>query len=86
MAGTPQAPTQWQDLGTAWNAVIEFSAALAVYGVLGYYADKWLHTGHVLFFGGLLLGLVLGLYVLRKRLEHSEKQHAEARRTEHAAG
>lgn len=79
MAGTPQR-TQWQDLGAAWNAVIEFSAALAVYGVLGYYADKWLHTGHVLFFGGLLLGLVLGLYVLHKRLDHADTQLAEARR------
>jgi F0F1-type ATP synthase assembly protein I len=83
MAGTPQR-TQWQDLGSAWNAVIEFSCALAVYGVLGYYADKWLNTGHVLFFGGLLLGLVLGLYVLHKRLTHAEEQMAEARRAERA--
>lgn len=80
MAGTPR--TQWQDLGTAWNAVIEFSCALAVYGVLGYYADKWLHTGHVLFFTGLLLGLVLGLYLLHKRT--SEPGPGEARRAERA--
>lgn len=85
MAGAP-GRTQWQDLGTAWNAVIELSAALAVYGVLGYYADKWLHTGHVLFFGGLLFGLGLGLYVLNKRLTHAEKQEAEARRAERADG
>lgn len=85
MAGTRER-TQWQDLSTAWNAVIEFSAALAVYGVLGYYADKWLHTGHVLFFGGLLLGLVLGLYVLQKRLAHAETQLAETRRAERADG
>lgn len=83
MAGTPER-TQWQDLGSAWNAVIEFSAALAVYGVLGYYADKWLHTGHVLFFLGLLLGLVLGLYVLHKRLTHADKLAAEARRADRA--
>lgn len=83
MAGTPQR-TQWQDLGSAWNHVIEFSCALAVYGALGYFADKWLHTGHVLFFGGLLLGLVLGLYVLNKRLAHEEAQLAEARRAERA--
>jgi F0F1-type ATP synthase assembly protein I len=76
MAGTPER-TQWQDLSTAWNAVIEFSCALAVYGVIGYYADKWLHTGHVLFFVGLLLGLVLGLYVLHKR---TSEPGPEARR------
>ncbi|HEX8002637.1 MAG TPA: AtpZ/AtpI family protein [Mycobacteriales bacterium] len=83
MAGTPER-TQWQDLGTAWNAVIEFSAAMAVYGVLGYYADKWLHTGHVLFFGGLLLGLVLGLYVLQKRLAQADGRIAETRRADRA--
>lgn len=84
MAGAPER-TQWQGLSTAWDAVIEFSAALAVYGVLGYYADKWLHTGHVLFFGGLLLGLVLGLYVMQKRLAHAERLDAEARRAEREA-
>ena len=67
MAGTPEQRTQWQDLGSAWNAVIEFSCALGIYGVLGYYADKWLNTGHVLFFSGLMLGLGLGLYLLYKR-------------------
>lgn len=85
MAGTPER-TQWQDLSTAWNAVIEFSAALIVYGVLGYYADKWLHTGHVLFFGGLMLGLVLGLYVLHKRTAHADQQQAETRRARRADG
>jgi F0F1-type ATP synthase assembly protein I len=85
MAGNPER-TQWQGLSTAWDAVIEFSAALIVYGVLGYYADKWLHTGHVLFFGGLLIGLVLGLYVINKRLAHADRLDAEARRAERAAG
>jgi F0F1-type ATP synthase assembly protein I len=86
MAGTPKQTTQWQDLGTAWNAVIEFSAALAVYGALGYFADKWLHTGHVLFLGGLLFGMVLGLYVLNKRLTHAEAQALAERRADRAAG
>ncbi|MDQ1711514.1 MAG: putative F0F1-ATPase subunit Ca2+/Mg2+ transporter [Frankiaceae bacterium] len=79
-------PTQWQDLGTAWNAVIEFSAALAVYGVGGYYADKWLHTGHVLFLGGLLLGMGLGLYIIVKRTDQAEREHLAARRADRAAG
>ena len=33
---------KWQDLSQAWNAVIEFTAAVAFYGVAGWYADKWL--------------------------------------------
>ena len=61
----------------AWNAVIEFTAAIAVYGVLGWYADKWLHTGHVLFVVGLLLGNALGLYVLIKRSEQADARLAD---------
>jgi F0F1-type ATP synthase assembly protein I len=70
MAGSPARPparTQWQDAAAAWNAVFEFTAAVAVYGVGGWFADKWLHTGHVLFVLGLVLGMVLGVYVLMKR-------------------
>jgi ATP synthase protein I len=58
---------QWQDLASAWNAVGEFTAAVAVYGVAGWYADRWLHTGHFLFLAGLLFGMVLGIYILIKR-------------------
>jgi F0F1-type ATP synthase assembly protein I len=83
MAGTTER-TQWQDLGAAWNAVIEFAAALGVYGVLGYFADKWLHTGHVLFLGGLLLGMALGLYVIAKRAAHADAQALAARRADRA--
>lgn len=59
--------TQWQDAATAWNAVFEFTAAVAVYGVGGWFADKWLHTTPFLFIAGLILGMVLGVYVLMKR-------------------
>ena len=59
--------TQWQDLASAWNAVIEFTAAVAVYGAGGWFADRWLHTDPFLFIGGLLLGMVLGVYILIKR-------------------
>ena len=51
----------------AWNAVIELVAATIVYGALGWFADKWLGTGHVLFVLGLVGGNVLGLYILLKR-------------------
>ena len=66
MAGASGNP-HWNDLASAWTAVAEFTAAVAVYGVLGWYADRWLHTAHFLFLGGLLLGMVLGVYVLIKR-------------------
>ena len=77
---------QWQDLGTAWNAVIEFIAATAVYGVLGWFADKWFGTGHVLFVIGLLGGNALGLYVLVKRSQQADRAHEAARVADRAAG
>jgi ATP synthase protein I len=66
MAGASGNP-HWNDVASAWTAVGEFTAAVAVYGVLGWYADRWLHTAHFLFLGGLILGMVLGVYVLIKR-------------------
>lgn len=65
--------SHWSDLGTAWNAVIEFASAVLVYGGLGWFADKWLHTGHVLFFLGLLLGMVLGIYLLAKQSDRASR-------------
>ena len=78
MAGTAER-TQWQDVATAWNAVIEFTAAVAVYGAGGWFADRWLHTGHVLFLLGLLLGMVLGVYVLIKRGDQAAAADKAAR-------
>ena len=75
----------WRDLSTAWNAVIEFTAAVTVYGVLGWFADKWLHTGHALFVTGLVLGLVLGIYVLMKRADQDEHDRVAAKRAGRAA-
>jgi F0F1-type ATP synthase assembly protein I len=72
--------SEWSDLSSAWTAVSEFTAAVAVYGMLGWFGDRWLHTGHVLFFGGLLLGMVLGIYIMVKRSDQFEKEHQAARR------
>ena len=70
----------WQDLSSAWNAVAEFTAAVAVYGVGGWYADKWLGTGHFLFLAGLILGMVLGVYILMKRGDQSADAAAARQR------
>jgi F0F1-type ATP synthase assembly protein I len=68
------------DVESAWTVVIEFATAVAVYGALGWFADKWLHTGHVLFFGGLILGMVLGIYLMVKKLDHAESEIAARKR------
>ncbi|MEP7055868.1 MAG: AtpZ/AtpI family protein [Actinomycetota bacterium] len=78
--------SEWSDLDSAWTAVSEFIAAVAFYGVAGYYADRWLHTAYVLFFGGLILGMVLGIYLMVKRAEQSEntrKAMRQAARAQH---
>lgn len=83
MAGASGNP-QWQDLSSAWNAVGEFTASVAVYGVGGWFADKWLHTAHFLFLSGLMLGTVLGVYVLIKRGDQAAAA-AKARQSDRAA-
>jgi F0F1-type ATP synthase assembly protein I len=62
----------------------EFMAAIAVYGVAGWFADKWLHTGHVLFFAGLIFGMVLGIYVLIKRSDQAESARTALRQSARA--
>lgn len=76
--------SEWSDLNSAWTAVSEFTAAVAIYGVLGWFADRWLHTGHVLFFVGLLLGMALGIYVMVKRSDQIESQRALTRQAARA--
>lgn len=72
MAGTPDRSSQWRDLGMAWNAVIEFTAAVLVYGFFGWLADRWLGTHPFLFVIGLFVGMLLGLYVLKKRADQMD--------------
>lgn len=79
MAGSPDRSAQWRDLGMAWNAVIEFTAAVLVYGVLGWLADRWLGTHPALFVVGLFGGMLLGLYVLKKRADQMDATHAARR-------
>lgn len=78
--------SDWSDLNSATTAVSEFTAAVAVYGVLGWYADRWLHTAHVLFFIGLLLGMVFGIYIMVKRSDQAESERLAARRAARAQG
>lgn len=77
---------QWHDLGAAWNAVIEFMSATAVYGTLGWFADKWFGTGHVLFVLGLLGGNALGLYILVKRSAQADREREAAKVAGRASG
>ena len=78
--------SQYRGLDAAWGAVISMIAGTAVYGALGWFADKWLHTGHVLFVLGIVGGNVLSLYALAKRFEYAEAQDLAAKRAGRASG
>lgn len=78
--------SQYHGLDAAWNAVISMVAGSALYGVLGWYADKWLHTGHVLFALGIVGGNMLSLYALAKRFEHADAAELAAKRAGRASG
>jgi F0F1-type ATP synthase assembly protein I len=78
--------SQYRGLDTAWNAVISMASGTAVYGLLGWFADKWLNTGHVLFVVGIVGGNMLSLYALAKRFEHADAQALAAKRAGRASG
>ena len=77
MAATPA--KHWNDLSTAWNSVGEFSAAVIAYGVIGWLVDRWLGTRPVAFVAGLFLGMLLGIYVLKKRADQMDAADAARR-------
>jgi len=68
----------------AWNAVISLVAATGIYGGLGWLADGWLNTGHVLFVIGLVGGNFVGIYGLYKRAQYAE--NVDARNVDAQAG
>ena len=74
-----RAPKYSNDLGTAWNSVGEFSSAVLVYGFLGWLADRWLGTHPVVFVIGLFAGMLLGMYLLKKRADQMDAADAARR-------
>ena len=52
----------------ALRAATDFSAAIFVSGVLGYWLDKWLNTGNILMIIGVVVGSVAGFIGLLKSL------------------
>jgi F0F1-type ATP synthase assembly protein I len=75
-------PSSWHDVNSAWIVVSEFISAVLVYGAMGWFADRWLHTGHVLFLLGLVAGMALGIYVMIKRSDAMESGRRAARRSD----
>lgn len=78
--------SQYHGLDAAWNSVISMIAGSAFYGAVGWFADIWLGTGHVLFVIGLVGGNILSLYALAKRFEHADAKDLAAKRAGRASG
>jgi len=78
--------SHYQGLDAAWNAVISMVAGSAVYGVLGWFLDKWLDTGHVFFAVGIIGGNMLSLYALAKKFEHADAEALRVKQAGRASG
>jgi F0F1-type ATP synthase assembly protein I len=59
-----------QPVGTAAAIGYSLIGSIAFLGALGYAFDRWLGTGPTGLVVGLLLGVVVGLYILAKELWH----------------
>lgn len=54
--------------GDPWNAFGYLVAGVAVYGFLGWLADRWLHTSFLVAVG-ILVGAALGIYMTFARFK-----------------
>ncbi|MBW3620658.1 MAG: AtpZ/AtpI family protein [Actinobacteria bacterium] len=70
----------WRDADTGWTMTVELLTAVGVWGGIGWLLDRWLGTGPWILVAGLVLGAVLGTYVVFLRAERQGKAE-EAKRS-----
>ena len=56
--------------GPAWGASYTLIGAIIVLGAIGYAIDAWRGTSHWFLLGGLLLGIIVGMWELAKTVFH----------------
>jgi ATP synthase protein I len=74
MAGDP--PTERSDdpygqppgAGQGWTALSYLIGGMAVWGLIGWGLDRWLHTGGVAIGLGVVVGAAGGIYLVIRRL------------------
>jgi ATP synthase protein I len=69
--GEPDRRSPYGEMWGGWSAGFAISATLlsgvAVYGVIGYFIDRWLGTAKVFTAIGMIAGAALGIYVVYLR-------------------
>jgi F0F1-type ATP synthase assembly protein I len=77
---TPQKPTsapgQDSPRGDPWHAFGYLVSGVALYGFLGWLADRWLQTSFLVAVG-ILVGAGLGLYMTFSRFNRSQEQQSQ---------
>jgi F0F1-type ATP synthase assembly protein I len=62
----------WSGASTGWAVLSTMIGGIAVWGGLGYLADRWLGTAHVFFTVGVLVGAAGAMYLIWLRYGRSE--------------
>lgn len=75
---TAQRRAAWKALDQSSIMSVELLSALAVWGGAGWFADRWLGTEPWLLATGVLLGFVLGLYLIWLRAAQMDAQEVKA--------
>lgn len=65
-------------MGDPWRAFGHVVSGVAVYGVLGWLADRWLGTSFLVAVG-IVLGAGLGIYATQASLRAQQRAHERAR-------
>jgi F0F1-type ATP synthase assembly protein I len=62
----------WTGMGVGWSVTSTMIGGIAAWGGLGFLADRWLGTGHVLFTIGTVLGAAGATYLVWLRYGRGE--------------
>ena len=75
MTDGPDRGQPWSGFGTGWAITTELLSAIAVWGGIGYLADRLVGTTRVFLPVGLVLGAIGGIYLIYMR--HGKGDGAE---------
>jgi len=69
----------YSDMNKAWGVAMDFVFTILGSALLGYFADRWFHTGSALTLTGLGLGFAIALVRIIHRTMADERREREAR-------
>jgi ATP synthase protein I len=66
--GAGDIASSYRKAGPYLDASWQLTGSVALWVVIGYFLDKWLHTGPWLLVAGAVLGMALGFYLFYKAI------------------